>query len=58
MTQRHSGISSRNLEPEHTFKIIGDEAGQIVKMKASISNYKDVTINRLNDKCYVHLSDV
>lgn len=43
---------------EHTFKTIRDKAGNIMKIKASISNYKDVTVNRFNDKCYIHLSDV
>ena len=42
----------------HTFKTVQDEAGDLIKMKASISNYKHVTVNTFNDKCYVHLSDV
>ena len=36
---------------EHTFKAVRDEAGDLIKMKASISNYKDVTVNTFNDKC-------
>ena len=46
------------MSGEHTFKAVRDEAGDLIKMKASISNYKDVTVNTFNDKCYVHLSDV
>ena len=46
------------MSREHSFKTIRDEEGDIIKMKASISNYKDVTLNCFNDKCYAHLSDV
>lgn len=43
---------------EHAFKTIRDGAGEIVKIKASISNYKDVTVNSFNNQSYMHLSDV
>ena len=43
---------------EHAFKTIRDEAGEIVKFKGPISNYKSVTVNSFNDKSYIHLSDV
>lgn len=46
------------MAQEHAFKTIRNGEGGVVKMKASISNYKDVTVNRFNDKCYAHLSDV
>ena len=43
---------------EHTFKTIRDNTGAIIKMKASLSPYKDITVNSFNDKSYMHLSDV
>ena len=46
------------MSDDHTFKTIRDEAGEIVKIKASISNYKDITVNSFNNKSYMHLSDV
>ena len=46
------------MSGEHTFKTVRDEAEDLIKMKASLSNYKHVTVNTFNDKCYVHLSDV
>ena len=46
------------MAKEHTFKAIRDEEGELMKMKGSLSNYKDLTVNCFNDKPYAHLSDV
>lgn len=43
---------------EHAFKTIRDEAGVIVKLKGSISNYKTITVQNYNDNSCMHLSDV
>ena len=46
------------MAKEHTFKAIRDEEGELMKMKGSLSNNKDLTVNCFNDKPYAHLSDV
>lgn len=46
------------MSQEHNFKTIKNQDGDVVRMKAAISNHKDVTLNCFNDKCYAHLSDV
>lgn len=43
---------------DHIFKTIKDQSGKIIKLKAPISNYKDITVNSFNDRPYAHISDV
>lgn len=40
------------------FKEVRNENGKLVKLKADISNFKSVAVNKYNNTPYCHISDV